>query len=138
MATDDRDYDVGYGKPPQHTRFKKGASGNPKGRSRGSRNPGTLLQSALEELVVINENGQRKRISKLEALFKQLVNKAASGDHRSMQLLLASLRLLEERPESTPSDAQPLDEADRQVMYQLYERIRRWSQEKTDERPGSK
>src|SRR5215469_13228295 len=100
-ATDDRDYGVGYGKPPIRTRFKKGTSGNPKGRPKGSRNPGTLLQSALAELVVINENGQRKRITKIEAMFKQLVNKAASGDHRSMQLLLASLRLLEEHPEST-------------------------------------
>ena len=27
-----RDYEVGYGKPPRHTRFTKGRSGNPRGR----------------------------------------------------------------------------------------------------------
>jgi Family of unknown function (DUF5681) len=138
MATDNRNYEVGYGRPPLHTRFKKGASGNPKGRPHGSRNPGTLLKGALEELVVINENGQRKRITKLEAIFKQLVNKAAAGEPRSIQLLLASLRLLGEHPETTQSDTQPVDEADQQVMHQICERIRRWGQEETDERPESK
>jgi hypothetical protein len=137
MATNGHDYQVGYKKPPMHTRFKKGTSGNPKGRPQGSKNPGTLLQRALEELVIITEQGQRKRITKLEAMFKQLANKAASGDHRSMQLLLASLHLLEEHSGATPSDGQSLDDADRQVMQQLYERVRRWSQEENDEESQS-
>jgi Family of unknown function (DUF5681) len=78
-ARDKPKYAVGFGKPPRRTRFKKG-SGNPNGRPRGSRTSSTLLEQALSELVVVTENGQRKKITKGEAMLKQLVNKAASGD----------------------------------------------------------
>jgi Family of unknown function (DUF5681) len=55
-----RTSDVGYGKPPQATRFKKGVSGNPKGRPKGSLNIATVFTKTLRERVVINEHGQRK------------------------------------------------------------------------------
>ena len=83
-------YETGYGKPPRHTRFQKGRSGNPKGRPRGSKNSATLLMEALHEPVIISENGRRKKITKQQAIIKQVVNKAASGDHRSIQLLLVN------------------------------------------------
>ena len=86
---DEREYSVGKGKPPQHTRFQKGQSGNPKGRLRGSKNVATLLAQVLRERVVITENGRRKTITKLEAMLKQLANKAASGDHRAIKLLIS-------------------------------------------------
>jgi hypothetical protein len=84
-------YEVGYGKPPRHTRFKKGQSGNPKGRPNGSKNAATLLNEALHEEVVVNENGRRRKVTKLQAAMKQLANRAAAGDHRSLQLLLNQL-----------------------------------------------
>jgi len=58
-----RDYDIGYGKPPLHSQFGKGHSGNPRGRSKGSRNLSTLLDGALNERVIVSENGKRKRIT---------------------------------------------------------------------------
>ena len=85
---DELDYVVGKGKPPKHTRFKKGQSGNPRGRRRGYKNVATLFTEVLNEKVAVTENGKRKIITKLEATIKQLVNKAASGDHRAMNLLL--------------------------------------------------
>jgi hypothetical protein len=85
-------YQVGYAKPPRRTRFEKGKSGNPAGRVKGSKSVSKLLLQALGEPVVVNENGARKRITKVEAVFKQLVNKGASGDARSIQLLLAEIR----------------------------------------------
>jgi hypothetical protein len=107
MATKrDSDYQVGYGRPPRHSRFKKGGSGNPKGRPRGSKNATTLLQEALSEQVVISENGRRRTITKKEAIVTQIVNKAASGDHRSIQLLLLSqLPLIERSSEPTEPPA---------------------------------
>jgi hypothetical protein len=79
--------EVGYGKPPKRRQFKEGQSGNPKGRPKGSRNIGTVLEKTLRESVVINENGRRRTISKLEAAVKQLVNGAASGDLPAFRIL---------------------------------------------------
>ena len=104
QAKDNAKYTVGFGKPPRRTRFKKGRSGNPKGRPRGSRTSLTLLEQALSEQVVVTENGQRKQITKGEAMLKQLVNKAASGDPRAMQMLLGEIRSLEDHLESSGGD----------------------------------
>ena len=120
----DSDYQVGYGKPPQHTRFKKGESGNPTGRPKGSKNLTTLLEKELKQRVVITENGRRRSITKQEAMVKHLVNKAVSGDRPLMQLLLDEIRLVEARAASSPSGTN-LDEADREVMRQIQERMRR-------------
>ena len=97
-------YDVGYAKPPRETRFRKGRSGNPRGRPRGSKNFATLLDEALAEPVVINESGRRRKASKLQVIVKQLVNKAAQGDHRSIQLLMA----FTERQQLLGRDGKPL------------------------------
>jgi hypothetical protein len=68
-----RGYEVGYRKPPRHTRFKKGQSGNPKGRPAGAKNLSTLLNEALNECVIVTENGGHRKITKREAIIKQLV-----------------------------------------------------------------
>jgi hypothetical protein len=100
-------YQVGYAKPPRKTRFEKGKSGNPAGRVKESKNVSKLLLQALSEPVVVNENGERKRITKGEAMIKQLVNKGASGDARSIQLLLSEMRsrLESELPHDQTSQA---------------------------------
>lgn len=123
------DYEVGYGKPPMHTRFKKGASGNPKGRPKGSKNLATLLEKELKQRVVVTEGGRRRSITKQEAMVKHLVNKAVSGDRPLMQLLLGEMRLLETRAALSSSGKEVLAEADREVMRQLQERMRRLMRE---------
>jgi hypothetical protein len=93
------DYQVGYRKPPRHTRFRRGQSGNPRGRPPGAKNLSSLLTEALDELVVVTENGGRKRISKRQAAFKQLVNEAAKGNWRALKLLVDMLQDIERRTE---------------------------------------
>jgi hypothetical protein len=123
-----RDYEVGYGKPPRHSRFRQGESGNPRGRPRGASNLATLLDRALNERVVVSENGRRKRITKREAVLKQLVNKAASGDPKSIYLLLAEMRQVEGR-EAPPAESLLFDQTDREVIRHLYERLHQGGQE---------
>jgi hypothetical protein len=122
--SDDRNYEVGYGKPPVETRFRKGQSGNPAGRPRGSKNLATLFEAELSERIAVSENGRRKRITKQEAMVKHVVNKALSGDSRLLQLLLAEIRLIENRPESIAS-GEMLEAADLKVIRSFQERLRR-------------
>lgn len=74
------DYKVGYGKPPKRNQFKKGQSGNPKGRRKGAQNVKTVLRNELSEKVVIMENGKKKTVTKLEAVVKSVTARGAQGD----------------------------------------------------------
>ena|ERR1700737_3808701 len=86
------DYEVGYGKPPKDTRFQKGVSGNPKGRPKKSLNFDDELIRESNSLMTINENGQRRRISKLQGMVKQLTNKAVSGNIPTIRTCVALLQ----------------------------------------------
>ena len=112
---------IGYGRPPMMTRFRPGQSGNPRGRPKGARNLSTIVAAALSERVAINENGRRRRITKFEATVKQLVNRAASGEARATQLLLALVQANEARP--AQQDASRLSDADSIVMAELTRRL---------------
>ena len=94
---DGEDYEIGYGRPPRRSQFSKGKSGNPKGRPKGTRSLLDRFAKALDERVTINENGSRRTIPKSDAVMKQLVNKAASGDFRSIKLILEMGGSLSER-----------------------------------------
>ena len=80
----DHPYEVGYRRPPRHTRFQKGRSGNPAGRPRGQR-PDLLidLQKELSSRVQITENGRRITITKGELLARTLVASAIKGDAKA-------------------------------------------------------
>jgi Family of unknown function (DUF5681) len=127
------DYEVGYGKPPRDTRFKKGQSGNPRGRPSGAKNLSTLLSEALNELVIVAENGRRRKITKRQAIITQLVNRAAKGDSRDTKLLLDILQDLERRMDSASPEVFAFSEADKKVFEQLKVRHYRKKQDKTGE-----
>src|SRR5260370_6888859 len=120
--SEDRGYEAGYGRPPVKTRFRKGQSGNPAGRPRGSKNLATLFEAELGERIAVSENGRRKRITKQQAMVKHVVNKALSGDSRLLQLLLAEIRLIENRPQSTAS-GEMLQPADLQMIRSFQARL---------------
>ena len=83
----DNDYKVGYGRPPKHEQFKKGQSGNPKGRKKGARGLKTDLKAELGERLAITENGKTKKLTKQQAMIKQLTAKALGGDMRAVRIL---------------------------------------------------
>jgi hypothetical protein len=116
-------YAVGYGKPPESSRFSPGQSGNPQGRPKNAKNRTTILNQTLNERVVVNDHGKRKSITKQEAIFKQVVNKAAAGDHRAAQLVINEIRELEARLGSTETGREIIDEADQQVFQNFLKRL---------------
>ena len=82
------DYEVGYGRPPTHTRFKEGYSGNSRGRPRGTKNLKTDLMEELSERISVSEGGKPKKLSKQRALVKSLTAKAIKGDARAISILV--------------------------------------------------
>jgi Family of unknown function (DUF5681) len=119
-----RPFNVGYGKPPKHTQFTKGKSGNPKGRGKGVRNFATEIQEELDRRVPIVENGERKRITKRKAVAKQLVNKAANGDAKSIPILLNEARQYEAVSATGPGPEVLCRPEDQLVMANIVKRIR--------------
>ncbi len=81
---------VGRGNPPKHSQFKKGQSGNPRGRPKNSRNVHSrIVAAAREKVVATNEQGRRTEMTKLDALITQAFNKAAKGDLASIKFALS-------------------------------------------------
>jgi hypothetical protein len=131
MADKKDDYEVGYGKPPQNTRFKKGQSGNPRGRAPGDKDLKTLLIDTLNEPVVVTENGGRRTISKRQAIVKQLVNQSAKGDWRAVKLLVDMLHETEGGGEPEAAESS-FGEADQKVIEQLKARLNGKKRESDD------
>jgi Family of unknown function (DUF5681) len=118
-----RDYAVGYGKPPLHTRFRKGRSGNPRGRPPGAKNLRTLVSEALNQLVIVTENGRHRKVTKREAIVTQLVNRSATADFRAIKILLDILRDVEGQTEPASPETSAFSAADEKVIARLRDRF---------------
>jgi hypothetical protein len=118
------DYEVGYGKPPRHTRFKKGEpSANPRGRP--AKNLMALLVEGLNKPVVVTEDGQRRTITVREAIVTQLINKSATADLRATKMLLDMIKDAEKQTAAaSPAEKPWFTAADEEVVDQLIERLR--------------
>ncbi len=123
---------VGYSNPPKQTRFKTGQSGNPKGRPKGTLNLATVLARTLREKVVIDENGKRKTVTKLEVAIAQLVTKATSGDGHAIRYLCQLVTSAEERSVVVEPTTQ-LSETDEKVMGNILKRFQQSLKEKNNE-----
>jgi hypothetical protein len=83
------DYDVGYGKPPKHTHFKPGQSGNRNGRPKSEIDPvADVAKGVMNARAQWHENGQTKTGTIQEVSIKLLAEKAANGDTGAAELLL--------------------------------------------------
>src|SRR6266446_1804548 len=80
--------ETGYKKPPQHSRFQPGRSGNPRGKQKGVRNLGSDVKRTLEVPVRLNEQGRARRVSTQQAVLLRLREKALKGDARSLDRFL--------------------------------------------------
>jgi Family of unknown function (DUF5681) len=134
MAAGEGGYRVGRGKPPLHTRFRKGRSGNPAGPRK--KDLSALLLAALDEKVTVD----RRRVTKREAIVAKLVDRSAGADSSATRLLLGMLREIEKKAamaapgteggtapgtEGEKTAARPLTGADDQIVAGLVDRLRR-------------
>lgn len=94
-----KDHEVGYGKPPKKNQFKKGQSGNPKGRPKKTRNLSTLMEEELNVKITVKEGSKTVTMSKHAAIVKQLVNKALKGDLRASKAVFDYTQDIEPSPE---------------------------------------
>lgn len=96
------DYEVGYCRPPLHSRFRKGERPNPNGRLRGARNRKTLVRRVAEESRDLRQEGELRRVSTLELVIRVVRNKAALGDRKAFRLCNQLLGRLEEPHNQVP------------------------------------
>lgn len=81
---------VGYKRPPQSTRFRKGKSGNPKGRPR-ARHRQIPYDRILGQMVTVREDGRERRVTAAEAFILQLTQKGLAGDSAAARASLAAI-----------------------------------------------
>ena len=100
----------GYGRPPRHSRFKPGQSGNPSGRPKGAVSFRADLADELAELIAIRDDSGEMRITKRRAIVKKVVSASIFGDPKHASALLSlCAKLFPEMDEADPHAAE--DEA---------------------------
>jgi len=100
-------YRVGHGRAPKQTRFKKGHSGNPKGRPRGKKTP-PAYERVLGQRVTIREHGKSRRVRADEAFLLHMVNKAVAGCVPAGQRTLRAVEEVKARNQTTRAPLKPI------------------------------
>ncbi len=88
LTTSTADYEVGRGKPPRASQFKKGQSGNPGGRKKGSRNFKTIVLEVLDSEIELTEGGRKRKVPLIKAILLRQAQDALRGQPRAMDSLL--------------------------------------------------
>ena len=117
-SNNDRDYEVGYGKPPKTTQWKPGRSGNPKGRPKKIKDFDKLLDRELSETVRVTDGGESKLLPKRDLIVKRLVNEALKGDRAALKLVLSFMK------NNLSIEGFEPDAADREALMALLEKAK--------------
>jgi Family of unknown function (DUF5681) len=112
------------GNPPKHTQFRKGISGNPRGRPKGSKNLSTYLMEAARDQVTATIGGRTRTISKLQATTLQLATKAAGGDQAAIGRFLDWIDDIETRAANVKPSQFPIGAPDIEVIRAVYQRMK--------------
>jgi len=82
--------DIGYAKPPTSTRFRKGQSGNPRGRPPG-RSKSLPYEAVLGQMVTVREDGVGRRVTAAEAFLLQITRQGLAGDSAAARAAMAAI-----------------------------------------------
>jgi len=84
-----RDFEIGYGKPPKATQFKKGQSGNPKGgkKAEAIEDVRIVIENVLAEQTKVRDGGKVRTVSKLEAIMQAQRANALKGNAKAVRTL---------------------------------------------------
>jgi hypothetical protein len=121
MTIHDEDDQVGYGKPPKHSRFKPGQSGNPKGKKKGTRSFSTEVRATLGMPVVLTDNERPRTVTTSAAALMRLREKALKGDSRSLDRLIDLSR---QYGDEAAAAAQQVSDEDAAILADYEESIR--------------
>jgi hypothetical protein len=103
-------YEVGFGRPPKHGRFKAGQSGNPRGRPKRKPTFKEDFNAELREKLSLRENGRERKLSKQRALIKALMALAIKGNVRAMTAVIAATRNFDLGQDDQPQETvDPMD-----------------------------
>lgn len=130
MAGKKKVYEVGYRKPPKHTQFKKGQSGNPSGKPKTILSEDEIVLRELNARVPITEGGKQKRMAKMEIVLKRQVNLAMQGDPKAVRFVMENYRAAIKNREAADEDGVMhvtlVFDEEEERMKQIAESNRRW------------
>lgn len=87
-ASKKADYKIGRGRPPEEYKWRKGQSGNLRGRPRKKQDKKAIIEQMMSERIVIREDGEEHQVTKYDALFRSHLAKGIKGDARSAKLVM--------------------------------------------------
>jgi hypothetical protein len=82
------DYPIGYGKPPKKHQFRRGQSGNPRGRPKGAKNTATLLREILDRKIEVRSGSHSRKITIREVILTRFAESSLKGDVKAAAFLL--------------------------------------------------
>jgi hypothetical protein len=91
-------FSVGYGKPPVHSRFRRGVSGNPRGRPRGvstDRAVRLMLKEAYR-LIAVREGEETRGLPGLQAAIRKLLHMGLKGNGSALRDFISIVREMEQ------------------------------------------
>jgi Family of unknown function (DUF5681) len=123
-ANPEEDAGVGYKRPPRHSRFRPGRSGNPRGREKSLRNFATDVKATLAGPLAIKERGKTKRVSSQEGMLLRLREKALQGDARALDQFIRLAQMFNNDGPNEVLGAQDMLAEDREILDAYAEAIR--------------
>lgn len=118
-------YDIGYRQPPKHSQFSKGASGNPRGRPRNSKNLKTDLTEELGQKILVREGDRSVKISKQRAIVKTLMANTLKGSAPAANTLTNLMLRLLDLDLAHGDMEQPLNSEETEILAVLEARLLR-------------